>query len=232
MKIEDIPIEKIHTSYNPRMVFSAESLQELEESILKQGILVPLKVRPIRDGEYDLIYGERRLRAAQELGFETVPCLIEEADDWHALIQKGIENISRGSLHFLEEGAYFAKLLESPSGNFETQADLAKVFGISQPAINVKLQCHKRLYETTKSTLFISPASLVKLRFWLLLLWFNFFILLPSMSKPMTVTFLAKASAKGKPTYPKPTTLTIALFCINLSFIRILLWRSSYQGFG
>jgi ParB/RepB/Spo0J family partition protein len=153
MKVQEVPIKQIQIGYNPRIAFEAVAMEELKTSIKTYGILVPLKVRPTNnDGKsFELIYGERRLRAARDIGLKTVPCIVEEVSDKAAIIEKGVENIARGNLHYLEEGSYFAQLLDKDNHIFEKQDDIAKAFGIAQQAIASKLVVHNGLYDDVKA---------------------------------------------------------------------------------
>jgi ParB family chromosome partitioning protein len=97
--------------HQPRQAFSEESINELAESIKQKGILQPLLVREV-DGGYQLIAGERRYRAAQQLGLEHVPVTIREADDGEVLEMALIENIQREDLNPLEEARAYRRLID------------------------------------------------------------------------------------------------------------------------
>jgi ParB/RepB/Spo0J family partition protein len=158
MQVENLKINDIIVKYNPRHFFDVGLMDELRKSIQSKGILVPLKVRPMAKGKFELVYGERRLRAAKELNLETVPCLVDDdLDDATARIQKGIENISRGNLHYLEQGAYFTKLLDEKIGGVSTQEDVAAVFGIAQNTVSTMIKIWNYLYSETKE--YIVPVS-------------------------------------------------------------------------
>ena len=101
-----IGIEKIHPSrYQPRLQIDETALQELTESIKEQGLIQPLALRCLKDkpGQYELIAGERRWRAAQRLGLEKVPAMIRDVDEQQAAMLALIENIQRTDLNPLEE---------------------------------------------------------------------------------------------------------------------------------
>ena len=95
----------------PREVFSDDRLTELTESIKRQGVLQPLLVRRVGTG-YELIAGERRLRAAKMAGLQRVPVVIREADDSERLEIALIENIQRENLNPLEEGRAYRRLMD------------------------------------------------------------------------------------------------------------------------
>ncbi len=97
--------------FQPREDFDPTSLAELSESIKSQGILQPLLVRPRANGTYELIAGERRLRAAKEAGIEQAPVLVRDVDDKVALELSLVENIQREDLGPLEEAEAYRKLL-------------------------------------------------------------------------------------------------------------------------
>ena len=108
-----LPVEQIAPNpHQPRREFAPGPLAELAESIRRHGIIQPLSVRR-RDDGWELIAGERRLRAAKLAGLQTVPCLEMQVDKQDTAILALIENIQRRDLHYLEEAA--ALLGRSPS---------------------------------------------------------------------------------------------------------------------
>jgi len=115
----------------PRQDFSAESLRELADSIKEQGIVQPLIVR-LQDDHFELIAGERRLRAAQMLGLAEVPVIVRQADDRAALELALIENLQRENLNPIEEAGGYAQLI----GQFDlTQEQAAVKVGKSRVVI-------------------------------------------------------------------------------------------------
>ena len=106
------PISSIRPSaLQPRHSFDATAIAELAESIRQKGILQPLLVRRVAGG-FELIAGERRLRAAQRLGLENVPVIVRDANDAEALELALIENIQRENLNAIEEARAYRRLLE------------------------------------------------------------------------------------------------------------------------
>ena len=99
--------------HQPRQTFDDEGLRELASSIRRHGILQPLTVRSAGGGKWELVAGERRLRAAKLAGLEKVPCIRREADDRESALLALVENLQRRDLHYLEEAA--AQLGRSPS---------------------------------------------------------------------------------------------------------------------
>ena len=120
----------------PRKVFRTEAMAELSESIRRHGVLQPLSVR--RSGTvYELIAGERRLRAAQVAGLTEVPCIVMQMDDQESGMAAMIENLQRQDLDFIEEAMGISRLMES----FEmSQEQVARMLGKSQSAIANKLR--------------------------------------------------------------------------------------------
>lgn len=107
-----IAVGKIQAaSKQARSVFDDEKLAELTQSVREHGVIQPLLVRPTAKG-YELIAGERRLRAAKAAGLKVVPAIIAEADDIKAAEMGLIENIQREDLNALEEAAAYAKMIE------------------------------------------------------------------------------------------------------------------------
>ena len=94
----------------PRRVFREEALKELSESILRHGILQPLSVRRC-EGGYELICGERRLRAAQMAGLTDVPCILMQMDDRESSMTAMVENLQRQDLDFVEEAQGISRLM-------------------------------------------------------------------------------------------------------------------------
>ncbi|MEY2492444.1 MAG: ParB family transcriptional regulator, chromosome partitioning protein [Verrucomicrobiota bacterium] len=131
-KIRQIIIDSITPSpLQPRKEFPAESLQELVESIRQHGIIQPLIVRAI-DGRYELIAGERRWRAAQEIGLSQVPVIVRSASDRDVLEISLIENLQRADLSPIEEAQGYARL----AGEFGMrQEDIAEKVGRSRAAV-------------------------------------------------------------------------------------------------
>jgi ParB family chromosome partitioning protein len=119
-------------SFQPRKEFSAESLQELADSIRQQGILQPLVVRPASGDGFELIAGERRWRAAQLAELIEVPVIVREVDDRTALELALVENLQRENLNPIEEAHGFAQLVEQ--FELSQEAAAAKV-GKSRAAV-------------------------------------------------------------------------------------------------
>jgi len=117
----------------PREVFDPEELEGLAISLKDVGMLQPLVVRPLGDGRYELVAGERRLRAAKLAGLEKVPALVRHTDDANLLKEALVENIHRVQLNPLEEGAAYQQLLQEFG---VTQEELAARLGRSRPAIS------------------------------------------------------------------------------------------------
>jgi ParB family chromosome partitioning protein len=107
-----LPIEKIRPGrYQPRKEFASEELRELANSIKSQGIIQPIIVRHMNDG-YEIIAGERRWRAAQMTGLDTVPVIIKDIPDESAIAMSLIENIQRKDLNALEEAGALQRLID------------------------------------------------------------------------------------------------------------------------
>ena len=131
----ELPINAIiRNEKNPRQDFDQEALRELAHSIREFGLLQPIVVRQASEpGKFELIMGERRLRAAQLADLEAIPSIVREADDDTMLRDALLENIHRVQLNPLEEGAAYQQLLEEFG---VTQAELATRLGRSRPVIS------------------------------------------------------------------------------------------------
>lgn len=132
--------EEIHPNpHQPRRTFDREELTGLAASIRENGILQPLSVRKTPEG-YELIAGERRLRAAGEVGLSRVPCVVSRTDDRGSSVLALIENLQRSNLNFFEEAEAIGRLMASHG---MTQEEVALRLGKSQPAVANKLRLLK-----------------------------------------------------------------------------------------
>ncbi len=110
--LQDIPISAIRPNpQQPREHFDEETLASLADSIREVGVLQPILVRE-RDGEYEMIAGERRWRAARRVGMQTIPAIVRSADNATMLQQAIVENVQRDQLNPLEEAAAYQQLIE------------------------------------------------------------------------------------------------------------------------
>lgn len=140
-QLAELPVDRIKPNpYQPRTTFDDQSIAELAQSIKQVGLLQPLLVR--RSGEdYELVAGERRLRACMSLGMEKVACIIQQeiVDETSAMMAL-IENLQREDLHYFEEAQCYQSMLE----NYHlTQEELASRLGKSQSSIANKLRLLK-----------------------------------------------------------------------------------------
>ncbi|MCL1914368.1 MAG: ParB/RepB/Spo0J family partition protein [Eubacteriaceae bacterium] len=136
-----IPVANIQANKNqPRKRFDQEALEELAASIKAVGIIQPLSVRAAGNGQFILISGERRLRAAVIAGLDRVPCVIIQAGAEDIHLMAIVENIQREDLSFLEEANAYTMLIETY--NF-TQSQLAEKVGKRQSTISNKLRLLK-----------------------------------------------------------------------------------------
>ncbi|MFA4991362.1 MAG: ParB/RepB/Spo0J family partition protein [Candidatus Omnitrophota bacterium] len=110
--VASLPIDKIQANkYQPREGFDKESLEELASSIKEKGVIQPILVRLKQDG-FELIAGERRLRAAKTLGYKEIPAIIKEASDLDSLEMALIENVQRENLNPIDQARAYKKLSE------------------------------------------------------------------------------------------------------------------------
>jgi ParB family chromosome partitioning protein len=135
--VVNVPVDHIRRgAYQPRRRFTEEDLERLADSILSEGIIQPLVLRPVAGGgweKYELLAGERRWRAAQQAGLHAVPAIIrEDVDDASALRIALIENLQRQELSPIEE----AEALQRLNAEFGlTHAEIAKQIGKSREAV-------------------------------------------------------------------------------------------------
>lgn len=134
----EIPVSSIQPNpFQPRRHFDEEALTALSASIRELGVLQPLLVRSTPTGEYQLIAGERRWRAAKRAGLPTVPVIVRDIDDLASLEQAVVENLHRKDLNPLEEAAAYQQLLEDFS---MTHDQLATRVGKSRAAVTNTLR--------------------------------------------------------------------------------------------
>ena len=132
--LREIAVELIRPNPNqPRKEFDGEALIALAESISARGMLQPIVVRPLAGGEYELIAGERRLRAAKMAGLEQVPALVRDTDEAERLELALIENMAREDLNPIEEARACATLVEDLG---ITKEELGRRVGRSRVAVS------------------------------------------------------------------------------------------------
>lgn len=140
-KLLNVPIDSvIPNPFQPRKTFSDESLQELSDSVKTYGVLQPLLVAQLDGGQYLLIAGERRLRAAKLAGLANIPVLVGCFNSQEVAEVALIENLQREDLHFLEEAEGYELLLQEFS---ITQEQMAERVGKKQSTISNKLRLLK-----------------------------------------------------------------------------------------
>ncbi len=133
-----IPQEEINPNPNqPRRRFDFDELEGLAQSIRQNGIIQPIAVRVNSRGEYELISGERRLRASRLVGITQVPCIIMEASDQKSALFALLENIQRCDLNFFEEAVAIEKLLTEYG---MSRDEICKKLGKAPPTISNKLR--------------------------------------------------------------------------------------------
>ena len=131
--LRDLPVDIIQRGkYQPRVDMHQESLDDLANSIKAQGVVQPIVVRPIGEGRYEIIAGERRWRATQIAGLDKVPAIIRNVPDDAAVVMSLIENIQREDLNSVEEATALHRLIEE----FEmTHQQAAEAVGRSRASV-------------------------------------------------------------------------------------------------
>lgn len=132
-ELRHLPIEYLQRGrYQPRREFPQDSLEELAASIKAQGVMQPIVVRPLGTNKYEIIAGERRWRATQLAGLDTIPCVVKDVADDAAIAMALIENIQREDLNPIEEATALQRLLEE----FElTHQQVADAVGKSRATV-------------------------------------------------------------------------------------------------
>ncbi len=132
-ELRDIPVDLIQRGrYQPRRDMDPAALQELADSIRQQGVMQPVVVRPMAEGRYELIAGERRWRATQMAELDRIPAIVRDVPDEAAIAMALIENIQRENLNPIEE-AFALQRLQDEFGL--TQAQVAEAVGKSRTTI-------------------------------------------------------------------------------------------------
>lgn len=139
--LQEVPVSAIRPNpRQPREVFDEDDMAELVHSIREIGVLQPIVVRPVGDGQFELIMGERRWRASEAAGRETVPAVVRDTSDENLLRDALLENIHRSQLNPLEEAAAYKQLLDDFA---ISQEELAQRIGRSRPQISNALRLMK-----------------------------------------------------------------------------------------
>lgn len=139
--ISYLPTENIYPNiYQPRKYFDSDAIDELAQSIKVYGILQPLSVRRMGEGRFELVAGERRLRAAKRIGLNEVPAIIIDITDKDSAAIALLENLQRENLNFMEEAEAYNNLIKEHS---YTQEKLAETIGKKQSTIANKLRLLK-----------------------------------------------------------------------------------------
>ena len=139
-----IPVHTISVnSYQPRRIYNEDTLEELADSIRQYGVLQPIMVRKMFSGEYELVAGERRLRACKMAGITKIPAIISDLNDRESAVVSLLENIQRENLGFMEEAEAYRNLLYNHGF---TQEELAVRLGKAQSSVANKI----RLLKLTK----------------------------------------------------------------------------------
>ena len=134
----EVPIDRIgRNPHQPRARFDEAELAELALSIAEHGVIQPIVVRTTADGGYELIAGERRVRAARQAGLTSVPAVIRDADDRDTLLLGLVENVARENLSPVEEARAFAMLLDEFGLSL---GGVAERVGKSKPAVSNRVR--------------------------------------------------------------------------------------------
>jgi ParB family chromosome partitioning protein len=135
---KEVPLGSISPNpRQPRTTFDEDALDELAASIIEVGLLQPVVVRPLDDGGYELVMGERRWRASQRAGLDVIPAIVRETPDTAMLRDALLENLHRQQLDPLEEAAAYQQLLDDFGATHE---QLAQKVGRSRPHISNTLR--------------------------------------------------------------------------------------------
>jgi ParB family chromosome partitioning protein len=144
-ELRNLPLDTLRPGrYQPRSVFDEEKLAELADSIRAQGVVQPVVVRPVGEGEYELIAGERRWRAAQLAEIDDIPAVIRDVPDEASVAMALIENIQREDLNPLEEATALRRLIDDFQMTHQQAADAV---GRSRAAVSNLLRLLELMQE-------------------------------------------------------------------------------------
>ncbi len=143
--LTELPVDAITPNpRQPRTVFDEDAMAELVESITEVGLLQPIVVRPLDDGKYELVMGERRWRAAGLAGRETVPAIVRQTADDNLLRDALLENLHRAQLNPLEEAAAYSQMLDD--------------FGCTQEELSARIKRSRSQISNTIRLLKLPPT--------------------------------------------------------------------------
>jgi ParB family chromosome partitioning protein len=133
--LRDVPVSEIRSNpFQPRKIFQKEELHELSESLKASGLLQPITVRPSPQGRgFELIAGERRLRAATDLGWDSIPAVVKEMSDQEILTLALVENLQRSDLNPIEEAEGYDQLIRDFG---HTQQSVATLVGKDRSTVS------------------------------------------------------------------------------------------------
>ncbi len=150
-RIVSIPVADISPSpYQPRIQMNSESLEELSASIKEKGVVQPIIVRSLGNDKYEIIAGERRLRACKLAGLQEIPAIIKEVSDVEAMEIAITENIQREDLNSIELARAYSALMNQFN---LTQEQLAQAVGKSRPAVANIIRLLQLPYEVQENVL-------------------------------------------------------------------------------
>jgi ParB family chromosome partitioning protein len=144
-ELRNLPLDIIRPGrYQPRSVFDEDKLAELADSIRAQGVVQPVVVRPVGENQFELIAGERRWRAAQIAGIDTIPAVVRDVPDDVSVAMALIENIQREDLNPLEEATALRRLIDDFQMTHQAAADAV---GRSRAAVSNLLRLLELMQE-------------------------------------------------------------------------------------
>jgi ParB family chromosome partitioning protein len=136
--LSDIPVGAVRpNARQPRRRFEAESIAALAESVRVSGVIQPVIVKPLEDGAYELVAGERRWRAARAAGLPTIPAIVRETDDRESLLLALVENVAREDLSPVEEARAYAVLQDEFGLSL---GDVSERVGRAKPTVSNRLR--------------------------------------------------------------------------------------------
>ena len=137
-QVQEIPVSQVFTNpTQPRRIFDEAAIDELSASIVELGLIQPIVVRADSDGRYELVAGERRLRATRKAGIDVIPAIVVQMNEQKAAEVSLVENIQRQDLHYFEEAESYRRLIDLFG---VTQEEMGRRIGKSRQLIQSRLK--------------------------------------------------------------------------------------------
>jgi len=152
--LKRIPLTQIvESKTNPRRIYEEEDMNELLASVKNNGVLTPIKVRPLSEENFEIIYGARRYRSSKLAGINDIPCLVVDITDDEAEAEQFTENMVRADVHPMDEAIKFAEMLDTKRKRVYTVKDIATLINKSETYVLQRLELNNMIEPLKKDFL-------------------------------------------------------------------------------